>query len=155
MKMKEVKAAILRNLYAAYEAHGAGGCTDLAALATAIGVPENTTEAALTAFHDQGLVDYAPTLDSVFDIHLTAAGIEAVEEPGTEAFDLVQHVHNVSVHGGSVQFGNNNTQNITYSTVLENFRERLVSSSADGGDKGQLLDAIDLLKKHPFASSKV
>lgn len=157
MKMREIKSRILRELYRQYEAHGSGGSVGLEDLAKIVGTPENTVESAVDSFKESGLLDYTESLATPFDIHLTAAGIEEVEEPGSEAFALVQHVQqHVSVSGGHVQFGNNNTQNVTYSNVLESLKEQVNGAPRMTPEtRMSLINAIDILQANEITSSKL
>lgn len=55
----------------------------------------------------------------------------------------------------NTQVGHHNTQNVTYSTVLESLRQKVEAADATGEDKQSAKDLIDKLLRHPLASTIV
>ncbi|HKO46868.1 MAG TPA: hypothetical protein VJV79_04055 [Polyangiaceae bacterium] len=155
MKIRDVKAAVLQRLYEEYKAHGRNWGIDLEDLqAAAPAALDGVVEDVMEDFVSRGLVECEPTMD-ISCIRLTIDGIEAVEEPGTEAFELVQHVQNITIASSSgFQVGNQNTQKVTYSTVLESLKERVQSSTMAPQTRMDLLNAIDILQRDPISSSR-
>jgi hypothetical protein len=124
MKIRDIQARVLQELYTLYQDKGFNWGSELHEIEQRIpGTRPGAVEEVLGAFRDAGLVDYDETLNTLHGIHLTTHGVELIEDEGTEEHDLV--VHQVNVHGGNVQFGNNNQQTITYNAVLRSLVEQI------------------------------
>lgn len=147
MRIKDVKAAVLQELYKTYEAHGRNAVVVVNSLDGDLpDAKPGAIKAVVKEFYDAGIIEFRGQ-----GVMLTASGIEQVEDPSTEAHSLV--VHAVTISGGNVQVGNNNTQNVTYSTVLQSLKEKVDSSNEPDDSKQELAGAIDLLMRHPITLS--
>jgi hypothetical protein len=126
MRVKDLRAAVLTNLYELYKKRG-GSAWVVSGLDEELGVGHGDSAMVIRDLAERGLVERGQSGGA----RLTARGIEAIEEPGTEEHQLVatvQHVQHVNVHGGNVQVGDHNRQTITYQTMLGRLADEIEKS---------------------------
>lgn len=154
MLMREIKAGVLKVLYATYQDHGfAKTCTG-AALEEHLGVEHTIMRSVLYDLKNTGLIKGQEPTGGWMFIQLTPHGVEQVEDPSSPV--EWHFVQNVSVSGGNVQIGNGNTQNITYSTVLQNLVEAIAKDSTIPPEmKRSWTEALKGLAAHPLTQTAI
>lgn len=147
MRIKDLKAGLLHQLYKVYEKSGTEPRVIVRALYKYF--PEakaGAIESVLKELDSNGLVDLVHG-----GVRLTSWGIEQIEDPSTEAGALV--VQSITVHGGHVQVGDHNRQSITYASVLEELRLRVEGADLPPAQRGAASDALAILLNQPDLNS--
>lgn len=156
MKMRERKAAVLAKLYEHYRTYGGDSWSVVGeSIDEELGLARGDFDMIVRALADQGFVD---SESGGLEARLTADGVEAIEEPGTEENRMVQErtsiVQHVSVSGGHVQIGDGNTQNFTYQMALTALAEAIERDpQIPAADKSKLRAAIGTVLGHPLTQT--
>ena len=150
MRIKELKAAVLGELHKLYEQQGTTPRLIVSSLYKDFpDAKPGSIESVMDEFRDNGIATFVNG-----GARLTTRGIEQIEDPTTEAAALIQQ--SVTIHGGNVQIGNGNSQNITYSTVIHSLIDRIEENpDVPEAKKTEWAETLRKIAAHPLTQTAI